>query len=172
MRRIVLLLTLIAFTMTSFLDDADARRRRRRSRTKRAPIINEKKLYERIGGPKRMGEIVDEWVRLNLADARIAPAFAIFTAKPDKLTRERRGLTDHLCELADGPCKTKDAEELKLNEMQFLVFGDNLFKSMQKHEVPEREKNELLARLGETKGDFVESAKTQDQSENQSSKGE
>jgi hemoglobin len=164
-RKWISLLLLIVVTLGSFSQDAEARRRRRRTRTKRAPIINEKKLYERIGGPKRMGEIVDEWMRLNLADARVAPAFVVFTTKPALLARERRNLGDQLCELADGPCtvreslkKGDDGETLHLDEAQFLVFGDNLFRSMQKYSVPEREKNELLGRLGETKADFVASA--------------
>lgn len=161
-------LLLVAVTLTSFSNDAEARRRRRRAaRTKRAPIINEKKLYERIGGPKRLGEIVDEWMRLNLADSRVSPAFVVFTVKPALLARERRNLNDHLCELSDGPCTVKEAtkkgedgDSLRMDESQFLVFGDNLFRSMQKFSIPEREKNELLGRLGETKADFVAGGKT------------
>lgn len=161
---LLLIVVTTAVTLTSLSPDAEARRRRRRVRTKRAPIINEKKLYERIGGQKRMGEIVDEWMRLNLADSRVSPAFVVFTAKPALLARERRNLGDQLCELADGPCTVKestkkgeDGDLLHFDEAQFLVFGDNLFKSMQKFNVPEREKNELLGRLGETKADFITS---------------
>ena len=160
-------LLLVVVTLTSFSNDAEARRRRRRApRTKRAPIINEKKLYERIGGPKRMGEIVDEWMRLNLSDSRVSPAFVVFTAKPALLARERRNLSDQLCEISDGPCTVKestkkgeDGDSLRMDDSQFLVFGDNLFRSMQKFSIPEREKNELLGRLGETKADFVASGK-------------
>ena len=172
MQRIVVLFMLLVVTVTSLSNDAEARRRRRRhARAKRAPIINEKKLYERLGGSRRLGEITDEWMRLNLADGRVSPAFSSFTAKPDRLNRERRDLNDQLCEIADGPCqpherepakKTKDADILRLNEKQFLAFGDNLFKSMQKFETPEREKNELLGRLGEAKSDFVEGAKARE----------
>ena len=160
MRRIFIWILLSTFIVGFFADEADAARRRRRSR-KRAQIINEKKLYERIGGTKTLSQIVDEWMRLNLADQRIAPFFATATAKPERLAKVRRNLSDQLCELADGPCSYKGAEMQKahqglaINEEQFLVFSENLFKSMQKYEVAEREKNEMLARLGEFRSDIV-----------------
>ena len=163
LQKCILLLTLMAFTMTTFTEDADARRRRRRrARSRRAPIINEKKLYERIGGSKRFNEIIDEWMRLNLADGRIATVFTRLASAPQKLAKERKALTDQLCELADGPCSVKDdaknSQSLTLDNTQFLIFGDNLFRSMQKFDVPEREKNEMLGRLNELKGDFAPEA--------------
>lgn len=159
-QRGVLFLSLIAFLLTTLSEDAEARRRRRRrAHRRRAPIINEKKLYERIGGPKRLNEIVDEWMRLNLADGRIATAFTGFASAPPKLAKERKNLTDQLCEIADGPCAVKNEDKnsqgLVLNPSQFLIFGDNLYRSMQKYEIPEREKNEMLGRLNELKTDFA-----------------
>ncbi|MES2963673.1 MAG: GTP-binding protein, partial [Bdellovibrionota bacterium] len=56
------LLVLCALSMfIGFEDDADARRKRRRnrSRTKRRAVINEPTLYERIGGNKVVGQLVD-----------------------------------------------------------------------------------------------------------------
>lgn len=169
LKKYISLALLMIFVVSSFAGEAEARRKRhrRRSRAKRAPVINEKKLYERIGGSKRLGEIVDEWMRLNLADRRVAPVFAPFTAKPDRLNKERRNLNEQICDLADGPCqaqaeaarKSPEADLLILNESQFLVFGDNLLKSMVKFQVAEREKNEMLGRLGQAKADFVEDAK-------------
>ena len=168
-KKIAALVLLMVFVVSSFSGEAEARRRRhhRKSRSKRAPIVNEKKLFERIGGTKRLSEIVDEWMRLNLADGRVAPVFAPFTSKPDRLTRERRNLNEQICDLADGPCqaqaeaarKSAEADLLILNESQFLIFGDNLLKSMVKYQVPEREKNEMLGRLGQAKADFVEDSK-------------
>jgi hemoglobin len=161
MRRFLTFILLISIVSTLFGNDAEARRRRHR-KAKRPAIINEKKLYERIGGTKTLSSIVDEWMRLNLADQRIAPFFSKLTAQPEKLGKMRHNLNDQICELADGPCQYRGAEmkkahkDLTINEEQFLVFSDNLFRSMQKFNVPEREKNELLARLSEVRSEIVD----------------
>ncbi len=138
-----------------------ARRRRRRPRTRKLKIINEKKLYERIGSAKGVSDIVDEWMRLNLADARIAPFFGATVAKPERLAKLRRGLGEQICEISDGPCQYRGTnmrrahEKMNITDEQFIFFSDNLFKSMQKLSVPEREKNELLGRIGTLRDDIV-----------------
>ena len=162
MRRILLSLMAIVLLITSYSDEADARRRRR-SRKKRAPIINEKKLYERIGGAKGVSDIVDEWMRRSLADQKVAPFFQQTTSNPERLAKFRRSLNEQLCELADGPCQYKGPEvkklqsELATNEESYLLFTDHLFQSMQKQNLPEREKNEMLGRVGELRSDKEDS---------------
>lgn len=142
----------------SFANDAEARRRRR---SKRAPIINEKKLYERMGGAQGVSDVVDEWVRQILADSRLSQSFETMTAKPEALKQFRRSLNDQICEIADGPCKYKGRDmkqahlKLTITEEQFLAFSENLFRAMQKYNVPEREKNELLGRIGGLRGEIV-----------------
>ena len=160
MRRALSLLLVFAIVFLSFSHDADARRRRRH-RAKRQKIINEKKLYERIGGAKTVSEIVDEWLRLNLADQRVSGSFASYTSKPERLGRLRRSLGDQICEIADGPCTYKGADTKRMrdaatfNDDQFLIVSDNLFRSMQKLGVAEREKDELLSRLGDLRPDIL-----------------
>jgi hemoglobin len=155
------LLLSVILVISSFSFEAEARRRRRHSKKKKAPVINEKVLYERMGGTKAMNEIIDEWMRLNLADARIASYFAKTTAQPERLQRLRRNLNDQLCELADGPCQYKGGDMKKahagmnLSEDQFVPFAENLFRSMQKFGVAEREKNEMLGRLGALRAEFT-----------------
>ena len=144
-----------------FSESAEARRRRRHRRPKRAKIINEKKLYERIGGINAINEIVDEWIRINLADQRVASSFVNVTAKPERLGRMRRHLGDQLCEIADGPCQYKGSEMKKahaamnIGDDQYLIVSDNLVRALQLKNIAEREKNELLARIGELRVDIV-----------------
>ena len=158
-RALALPLMVIVF-VSSIAPEADARRRRR-SRTKRAAIVKEKNLYERLGGAKAVSGIVDEWLRLSLADARISAFFEKTTAQPDRLARLRRSLGDQVCEITDGPCRYKGGEMGKVHEGMgiaedhFLAFSENLFKSMQKFSVPEREKNELLGRLGALRAEML-----------------
>lgn len=145
--------------VTLFVDESEARRRKRPR--KRAKIINEKKLYERIGGGKAVANIVDEWMRLNLADQQISFYFKDLTAKPESLARFRRQLSDQICEFGEGPCSAKGNDlqktqpALLVKEDHFLVFADNLVRSMQKFDIAEREKNEMLARMGEYRSDVT-----------------
>lgn len=160
MKRFVTWLLLIVLVVGTLSENAEARRRKRRAR-KKTPIINEKKLYERIGGSKAVAQIVDEWVRMNMADQKIGPVFSSLTTHPEKMVKLRRGLNDQICELADGPCSYKGADmrkvhqSLAIGDEQFLIFSHNLFEAMKKYGVPEREKNEMLARLVELRPDVV-----------------
>lgn len=160
MRKLLGFFLIFSLIVASYSEEVDAARRRRR-RAPRAKAFNEKKLYERIGGAKAFSEIVDEWIRLNLADGRVAGAFSGYTQKPERLGRLRRSLGDQLCEVADGPCQYKGSPARKLRETaqasedQFLIVSDNLFRSMQKFSVPEREKNELLARMMELRPEIL-----------------
>lgn len=154
----------VAVLLTSLSNDAEARRRKRhrkKSRSKRAAVINEKKLFERIGGTKVLNDVVDEWLRLSLADGRVSALFAVTTAKPESLAKWRRNLNEQLCDLSDGPCQYKGpdwylvADGKPMQEDQSLAFAEDLFKSLQKFNVPEREKNELLGRLGALRSEGV-----------------
>lgn len=157
----ILVLPLIAIVLVSSVAPEAEARRRRRSRTKRAAIVNEKNLYERLGGAKAVSGIVDEWLRLSLADTRISAFFDKTTAQPERLARLRRSLGDQVCEIADGPCRYKGGEMSQVHEgmgiaeEHFLAFSENLFRSLQKFGVPEREKNELLGRLGALRAEML-----------------
>ncbi|MEK7357741.1 MAG: hypothetical protein AAB250_14915 [Bdellovibrionota bacterium] len=135
----------------AFEDDADARKKRRRrsrGRVKRRAVINEPNLYERIGGSKSVALLVDEWVRSALADGRLSGTWGDVTAKPATVVSLRKNLNAQLCELADGPCKTGKNEVAPIADEKFVVFADLLAQAMDKNDIREREKNEMLGRLG------------------------
>ena len=160
MRNFILALFALCILVPSIPNHAEARRHRSRRHRSHLKVINEKKLYERLGGAKLISSVTDDWLRADLADARLSGRWDGLAAHPEKLAKFRRALNDELCSLADGPCP--DRELLKknsggatLSEEQFLFFADNLVHSLQKFAVPEREKNELLARLSEVKPELV-----------------
>lgn len=150
---IVLACALSVLLATDAADAKRRHRRRHRSRQKRA-IINEPVLYERMGGSKFVTQLVDEWMRAALADGRLNNAFGDVHAKPDLVISLRKNLNQQLCELADGPCTSKPNAKrpppdiMDLNDDQFLVLSDHLVQTMEKNKMREREKNELLGRLG------------------------
>jgi hemoglobin len=160
--RIMALLLAFVFVIGS-ADQSEAKRRRRRhrrSKPKRA-VINEPDLYERIGGQKGIAELVDDWVRSAMADGRLSGSFGKVTEKPAEMNKFRKDLNDQLCEITDGPCGNraaakKPAQAILLPDSKFVVFADHLVRSMDRQKVREREKNELLGRLGELHDSAVE----------------
>lgn len=153
-RKAFLLICALSLVLVAFEDDAEARkkRRRKRPRTKRRAVINEPTLYDRIGGNKVIGTLVDEWVRAALADGRLSGAWTTAGAapKPETVTSLRKNLNAQLCELAEGPCKAGKNEISKLDDEKFVVLADHLVQVMDKSGIREREKNEMLGRLGST----------------------
>jgi hypothetical protein len=152
-------LFLVALTLVSIVSDqADAKRRRRhRSRTRRA-VINEPKLYDRLGGAKAVSDLVDNWVRASLADPRLNGTFGDVAAKPDLVVKLRKNLNDQLCEVADGPCTLKaDAKKTldlgAMSDEKFVVFSSHLVTALEARAAGEREKNELIGRLGSARND-------------------
>ncbi|MBN8541075.1 MAG: hypothetical protein J0L82_11860 [Deltaproteobacteria bacterium] len=155
-RKFVIAFSLIAFVAAFFgdLDDSEARRKRR-SRVKRQKVINEKNLFERIGGKDPLGMAVDEWIRLALADTSLATILQPLAEKPAELAKTRKRLQDELCELVDGPCPQQSESEwvsvrtkLKLDETNTVAFTSLLSDAMLAKGFGERERNELLGRLG------------------------
>jgi hypothetical protein len=146
----------------SAADSAQARRRRHRRRhhrrAKKRAVINEPDLYQRMGGSKVVSDLVNEWVASAMADGRLQGAFgADAPTKPAALNKIKKDLTTEVCELSDGPCKISDPKKLPdsfaLPEEKFVVFADHLVRSMDKLKIREREKNELLGRIGEARAD-------------------
>ena len=152
--RFVILALVFSFISSAFIDDADARKRRRRRSTKQPKIINEKKLFERMGGRDAITKAVDEWIRLALADAVISVQLKDLSSKPTDLAKTRKLLADEICELADGPCTTNDSEwvrirtRYKMDEVTTVSFASLLSDAMLNRGVGERERNEVLGRLG------------------------
>lgn len=152
--RLLSLTIIVGLVSASFLGDAEARRRRRHRRAKQPKIINEKKLYERMGGRDAISKTVDEWIRLALADATVSVRLKDLANQPKELAKARRLLSDEVCELADGPCTTGDSEwvqirtRYKMDEVTTVAFASLLSDALQSRGVGERERNEVLGRLG------------------------
>ena len=71
-------------------------------------------------------------------------------------------LVDQICEASGGPCKykgknMKDAHRnMGVKDEHFNALVENLVRALDKFQVGEKEKNELLGALGPMKGDIVE----------------
>ena len=116
-----------------------------------------KSLYERLGGKMAITAVVDDFVARVAADNRINGKFA-----NANIPRLKSMLVDQICQASGGPC-TYTGRDMKsthagmgVSSSDFDALVGDLVATLNKFNVPEREKNELLDALGPMKSDIVE----------------
>ena len=116
----------------------------------------EKSLYDRLGGKGAITAVVDDFVGNVAADKRINGFFA----RAD-IPRLKMNLVDQICQGTGGPCvyKGKDMRTahkgMGIADADFNALVEDLVKSLDKFNVPAREKGELLGILGPLKPQIV-----------------
>jgi len=117
----------------------------------------EKSLYDRLGGQAAVEAVVKDFAGNVLADARINKKFAKSDAN-----RLIKNLTDFVCHATGGPCaytgQSMKAAHKKMGTTtgEFNALVEDLVKTLDKFNVPAKEKGELLAALGPLSKDIVE----------------
>jgi hemoglobin len=118
--------------------------------------MQQRSLYERLGGQGAIVAVVDDFVANVAADNRINKFFA----KTD-IPRLKRLLVEQICAGTGGPC-TYTGRDMKsahagmgINDAQFNALVEDLVKTLDKFKVPEKEKGELLGILGPMKPSIV-----------------
>jgi len=118
--------------------------------------MQQKSLYERLGGQGAVVAVVDDFVGNVAADNRINKFFA----KTD-IPRFKKLLADQICAGTGGPCAytgrdMKSAHAgMGITDAQFNALVEDLVKTLDKFKVPEKEKGELLGILGPMKPSIV-----------------
>jgi hemoglobin len=119
--------------------------------------MQEASLYDRLGGKPAIEAVVDQFIQNVVADDRINGFFANADAKG--LSAK---LVDQICQASGGPCTytgldMKAAHQgMGVKDEHFNALVEDLVAALDKFNVPEKEKNELLGALGPMKGDIVE----------------
>jgi hemoglobin len=116
-----------------------------------------KSLYERLGGLEAVTAVVDAFLRVAGADERINKKLA-----RSNVERVRLHVIEQVCEVTGGPCKytgnsmKKAHKNLKITDAEFTAGVEDLVKALDKFNVPQAEKDELLGILATLKNDIVE----------------
>ncbi|MGH8798985.1 MAG: group I truncated hemoglobin [Casimicrobiaceae bacterium] len=118
--------------------------------------MQQKSLYDRLGGKDAIVAVVDDFVGNVAADNRINHYFA----RTD-IAGLKRNLVDQICAGTGGPCsytgrdmKTAHAG-MGVTNADFDALVSDLVKTLDKFKVPEKEKGELLAILGPMRPSIV-----------------
>jgi hemoglobin len=116
-------------------------------------------LYQRLGGRDGIALVVGDFVANAAADSRVNARFK--DLKPADVEKLKSHIADQVCEAAGGPCaylgrdmKTTHTG-MKITEAEWTATVEDLVKALDKHKVPEKEKQELLGLLGPMKRDIV-----------------
>ena len=118
--------------------------------------MQQKTLYERLGGKDAITAVVDDFVGNVAADNRINKYFA----RTD-ISRLKRLLIEQICAGTGGPCVYTGRDMptthkgMGITNADFDALVGDLVKSLDKFKVPEKEKNDLLAILGPMKPSIV-----------------
>lgn len=121
----------------------------------------EKSLYDRLGGAPAISAVVDDFAGRVLADTRINGKFA--KSDPGRLVAN---LKDFMCSATGGGCKYKGLtmkashHHMAVTQGEFNALVEDLVASLDKFNVPAKEKGEVLAALGPLAKDIVENPST------------
>jgi len=116
----------------------------------------EETLYEQIGGEAKFRAVVDELVIVMLSDKRIN-----FTFAETDMAKFKQLLFEQLCNITDGPCKytgrsmEESHEKLKSSNAQFNALAEDLYIAFERHNVPYRLQNKVMALLAPMQRDIV-----------------
>ena len=117
------------------------------------------KLYDRLGGYNAIAAVTDDFLGRILSDTAITPLFKGLEER-DKV-RIRQLIVDQLCEASGGPCRYIGRTmrvvhaEMQVTEPVWNAFAGHFVATLDKFNVPAREKQELLEIIGSTKKDIV-----------------
>jgi len=114
-------------------------------------------LFERLGGMPAISAVVDDFAGNVLADPRINKKFAKSDAP-----RLLANLKDFVCFATGGPCQYKGLDMKKAHKRMDVTAGEfnalveDLVKTLDKFNVGDPERKELLGALAGLRGDIVE----------------
>lgn len=123
-------------------------------------------LYDRLGGEPAITAVIDDFVNRAAADPKVnftrKGTDKEWAATPDNVAKLKKHLTQFVCMAAGGPQKYEGKAMkpvhagMKITEAEFSAIAADLVASLDKFKVPQKEKDDLMAVVGSTKGDIVE----------------
>jgi hemoglobin len=113
-------------------------------------------LYTRLGGQPAIAAVVDDFVAQVAADSRINGRFANANVPRLKIL-----LVEQVCQATGGPCAYTGRDMrsahagMGITDAEFNALVEDLVKSLDKFQVAEPDKDELLGLLGGLKSEVV-----------------
>ncbi len=125
-----------------------------------AALAQEKSLYERLGGYDAISAVVDDFAAKLFADPVVGKRF--FGMSDDSRQGFRQKNKNLVCKVTGGPCKVISRPAavvhggLGIKASEFDIVVNHIVDTLNKFEVPEKERQELLTIIGTLRPDIVE----------------
>jgi hemoglobin len=122
--------------------------------------MSKKTLYERLGGYDAISAVANDLLPRLQADSQLARFWQ--HRGEDGLKREKQLLVDFLCSSAGGPLYYTGRDMkishqgMKISESDWSRFLGHLKATLQAFQVPQAERDEVVAFVQSTKPDIVE----------------
>lgn len=119
------------------------------------PLARRRRVFERDDG-ERISRIISDAIDLHLKNPVIAPRFQ----KSDIAKLKRLG-HEFFCAGAGGPESYSGREMraahagMNISEAEYMATMDDIAQAMAKHDVPQAERNEVIAILFSLKGEIL-----------------
>ncbi len=120
----------------------------------------EKSLYDRLGGYEAISAVVNDFAGKLFVDPQVGPFFKGMGADTRQSFIQKN--INLVCNVTGGPCKiiSRPAKTvhagLGITETEFNIVVNHLVDTLDKFNVPAKEKEELLAIIGTLKPDIVD----------------
>jgi hemoglobin len=119
-------------------------------------------LYERLGGLYNIAVVVDDFIDRIMVDPRLNANPRVDEAH-HRVTPQgfKYFVTEMVCWAAGGPQQysgrpmRESHEDLRISDAEWRAFMDDFDQTLDKFDVPGREREELIAIVESTKGDIV-----------------
>jgi hemoglobin len=125
------------------------------------PSLNERPLYERLGGMPAIRAVVDGLLDRIQKDDRISAWFG-WASQVKAAASYKASLADFVCQATGGPCKYRGPDlksvhsGMAITPAAFNSVVEDLTAALDQLKVPAAEKNELLDLLAPLQGQIVE----------------
>jgi len=119
-------------------------------------MATDRTLYERLGGRDAISTVVDEFYDRVVADDRLGPHF-----EDADMQRLRTHQTQFLVAATDGPQEYAGEgvraahADLDLTEAEFWAVADHLDAALAACDVPEREREQVMATVAKLEADVL-----------------
>lgn len=122
--------------------------------------MTEKTLYERLGGYDALSAVVNDLLPRLMSDTRLGRFWE--NRGDDGINREKQLLIDYLCSSAGGPLLYTGRDNktshkgMGISESDWEKFTGHLNATLDKFQLPQQERGDVLGFIESTKADIVE----------------
>jgi hemoglobin len=122
--------------------------------------MTEKTLYERLGGYDAISAVVDDLLPRLMSDPRLGRFWE--NRGEDGIKREEQLLIDFLCSSAGGPLLYTGRDNktshkgMGISESDWELFIGHLNATLEKFQLPQQERSDVIEFIESTKADIVE----------------